>query len=71
MDVDLLTRFHAFGWSFVMRFLGSPLLVEGIRRIEHTMEGYGRSQAMLRSSIDSQTHIVNNLFNHYGLKLDA
>jgi hypothetical protein len=30
MDVDLPTLFHAVGWSFVMRFLGSPLLVEGI-----------------------------------------
>jgi hypothetical protein len=30
MDVDLPTLFHAIGWSFVMRFLGSPLLVEGI-----------------------------------------
>jgi hypothetical protein len=39
MDVDLLTLFHTISWSFVMRFLVSPLLVEGIRRIEHTMEG--------------------------------
>jgi hypothetical protein len=30
MDVDLPTLLHAIGWSFVMRFLGSPLLVEGI-----------------------------------------
>jgi hypothetical protein len=39
MDVDLPTLFHVVGWSFVMRFLGRPLLVEGIRRIEHMMEG--------------------------------
>jgi hypothetical protein len=39
MDVDLPTLFHAVGWSFVMRFLESPLLEEGIRRIKHTMEG--------------------------------
>jgi hypothetical protein len=39
VDVDLPTLFHTVGWSFVMRFLGSPLLVEGIRQIEHTMEG--------------------------------
>jgi hypothetical protein len=39
MDVNLPTLFRAVGWSFVMRFLGSPLLVEGIRRIKHTMEG--------------------------------
>jgi hypothetical protein len=26
---------------------------------------------MLRSSIDSQTGIVNNLFSHHGLKPDA
>jgi hypothetical protein len=39
MDVDLPTLFYTVGWSFVMRFLGSPLLVEGIRRIKHTMEG--------------------------------
>jgi hypothetical protein len=39
MDADLPTLFRAAGWSFVMRFLGSPLLVEGIRRIEHMMEG--------------------------------
>jgi hypothetical protein len=39
MDVDLPTLFCVIGWSFVMRFLGSPLLVEGIRRIEHMMEG--------------------------------
>jgi hypothetical protein len=38
MDVDLPTLFRTVGWSFVMRFLGSPLLVEGIRRIEHIME---------------------------------
>jgi hypothetical protein len=30
MDVDLPTLFRAVGWSFVMRLLGSPLLVEGI-----------------------------------------
>jgi hypothetical protein len=30
MGVDLPTLFHATGWRFVMRFLGSPLLVEGI-----------------------------------------
>jgi hypothetical protein len=39
MDVDLPTLFHAVCWSFVMRSQGSPLLVEGIRQIEHTMEG--------------------------------
>jgi hypothetical protein len=68
MNVDLPTLFHAVGWSFVMRFLGSPLLVEGIRWIEHTIEGLGRSQAMLPSSIDSQTGVINNLFNHDGLE---
>jgi hypothetical protein len=30
IDNDLPTLFCAVGWSFVMRFLGSPLLVEGI-----------------------------------------
>jgi hypothetical protein len=30
VDVDLPTLFRTVGWSFVMRFLGSPLLVEGI-----------------------------------------
>jgi hypothetical protein len=30
MDVSLPTLFRAVGWSFVMRFLGSPLVVEGI-----------------------------------------
>jgi hypothetical protein len=39
MDINLPTLFHALGWSFVMRFLGSPILVEGIRQIEHMMEG--------------------------------
>jgi hypothetical protein len=39
MGVDLLTLFRAVGWNFVMRFRGSPLLVEGIRQFEHTMEG--------------------------------
>jgi hypothetical protein len=39
MDVDLPTLFCAIGWSFVVRFLGSPLLVEGIQRIEHKVEG--------------------------------
>jgi hypothetical protein len=39
MDIDIPTLFCVIGWSFVMRFLGSPLLVEGIRQIEHTMEG--------------------------------
>jgi hypothetical protein len=39
MDVDLPTLFLAIGWSFVMRFLESPLLVEEIRRIKHTIEG--------------------------------
>jgi hypothetical protein len=39
MDVDPPTLFHAVGWHFVMRFMESPLLVEGIRWIEHTMEG--------------------------------
>jgi hypothetical protein len=39
MDVYLPTLFCAIGWSFVMRFLGSPLLVEVIEWIEDTMEG--------------------------------
>jgi hypothetical protein len=39
MNVDLPTLFRTIGWSFVMRFLGSPLLVEGIQRIGHKMEG--------------------------------
>jgi hypothetical protein len=39
MDVDLHTLFRAIGWSSVMSFLRSPLLVEGIRGIEQTMEG--------------------------------
>jgi hypothetical protein len=39
MNIDLPTLFCVVGWSFVMRFLGSPLLVEGIWQIEHTMEG--------------------------------
>jgi hypothetical protein len=39
MDVDLPTLFLAIGWSFVMRFMGSPLLVEEIRRTKHTIEG--------------------------------
>jgi hypothetical protein len=39
MDIDLPTLFCVVDWSFVMRFLGIPLLVEGIRRIEHMMEG--------------------------------
>jgi hypothetical protein len=71
MDVNLPTLFRAVGWSFVMRFLGSPLLVEGIRQIEHTMEGEGRAQAMLHFSIESQTGIINNLFSHHGLEPDA
>jgi hypothetical protein len=29
-DIDLPTLFRAVGWSFVMRFWLSPLLVEGI-----------------------------------------
>jgi hypothetical protein len=39
IDVNLPTLFHSLGWSFVMRFRGSPLLVEGIWWIEHMMEG--------------------------------
>jgi hypothetical protein len=39
MDVNLPTLFRIVGWSFVMIFLGSPLLVEEIWWIEHTMEG--------------------------------
>jgi hypothetical protein len=30
LDVNLPTLPHVVGWSFVMRFLRSPLLVEGI-----------------------------------------
>jgi hypothetical protein len=71
MDINLPTLFRAVGWSFVMRFLASPLLVKGIRWIEHMMEGQGRAQAMLRSSIDPQTGIINNLFSQHGLKPDA
>jgi hypothetical protein len=36
--VGLPTLFCAVGWSFVMRFMGSPLLVEEIRRIEHMIK---------------------------------
>jgi hypothetical protein len=71
MDIDLPTLFLTVGWSFVMRFLGSPLLVEGIQRIEHMMEGSGCAQAMLHSSIDSQTDIINKLFSYHGLEPDA
>jgi hypothetical protein len=71
MDVDLPSPFRAVLWSFVMRFLRSPLLVEGIRQIEHTTEGYGHAQVMLRSSIDTETGIINNLFSHHGLEPDA
>jgi hypothetical protein len=39
MDVDLPTLFRTIGWSFVMRFLRSPLQVDGVRWIEHMMEG--------------------------------
>jgi hypothetical protein len=39
MDVDLPTLFRTIGWSFVMRFQESLLLVEGIRQIKHMMEG--------------------------------
>jgi hypothetical protein len=39
MDVHLPTLFCVVGWSFMIRLLGSPLLVEGIRWIEHMMEG--------------------------------
>jgi hypothetical protein len=39
MDIDLPTLFRAIGWSFVMRFLESPLLVEGIQQIKQMMEG--------------------------------
>jgi hypothetical protein len=39
MDVDLPSLFCIVGWCFVMRFLESLLLVEGIQRIEHIMEG--------------------------------
>jgi hypothetical protein len=35
------------------------------------MEGWGRAQAMLRSSIDSQTGIINNLFSHHGFEPDV
>jgi hypothetical protein len=39
VDIDLPTLFQTIGWRFVMRFLGSPILVEGIQQIDHTMEG--------------------------------
>jgi hypothetical protein len=39
MDIYLPTPLCVIGWSFVMRFWGSTLLVEGIRQIELTMEG--------------------------------
>jgi hypothetical protein len=39
MDVNLPTLFRFAGWSFKMRFWESPALVEGIRQIEHMMEG--------------------------------
>jgi hypothetical protein len=71
MDVDLPTLFCAVGWGFVMRLQASPLLGEGIRQKEHTMDGQGRAQAMLCSSIDSQTDIINNLFSHHSLESDA
>jgi hypothetical protein len=33
MNVDLSTLFRAIGWTFVMRFQGSPLLVRGSDRL--------------------------------------
>jgi hypothetical protein len=38
MEVDLPTLFRVVGSSFVMRFQGSLLLVEGIRQIKHMVE---------------------------------
>jgi hypothetical protein len=41
--------------------------LEGIRQIEHTLEEY----AKLHTYIDSQTNVIDNLFGHTGLDLDA
>jgi hypothetical protein len=41
--------------------------LEGIGWIEHTLEEYTK----LCSSIDSQTNVINGLFGHLGLNLDA
>jgi hypothetical protein len=41
--------------------------LEGIERIEHTLEEYMK----LCSSIDSQTNVIDGLFGHLGLDPDA
>jgi hypothetical protein len=52
MDIELPTLFCTVGWSFVMRFLGSPLLVEGIRRIKHMMESVSSTISLVTMALN-------------------
>jgi hypothetical protein len=45
--------------------------VEGIGRLEHQMDDFARVQMEMQASIDSQTSMVHDLFDHFGIDLDA
>jgi hypothetical protein len=45
--------------------------VEGIGRLEHRMDDFAHGQIEMQASIDSQTSIMHNLLNHFGINPDA
>jgi hypothetical protein len=45
--------------------------VEGIRRLEHQMDDFAHVQTEMQASIDSQTIMMYNLFDHFGVNPDA
>jgi hypothetical protein len=45
--------------------------VEGIREIESRIDEFGRMQMEIYVPIDSQTGMLHNLFDQFGIDLDA
>jgi hypothetical protein len=45
--------------------------VEGIGRLELCMDDFAHVQMEMQASIDSQTSMMHDLFDHFGINSDA
>jgi hypothetical protein len=46
-------------------------VVEGIGRLERWMDDFAHVQTKIQFSIDSQTNMMDDLFDHFGINPDA
>jgi hypothetical protein len=45
--------------------------VEGIGQLKHQMDDFAHVQTEMQASIDSQTSMMHDLFDHFGINHDA